>query len=764
MRPSSLSYTLQPFLNFSSNPALHTNIVDSIPLWGPSASQAREKGALAMADENPFARLFKQPGTSIVLAALESGVAAEPVIIQICNVDPATINYTCISYDRASESHLITIEVDAEATTIPEPLESALRALRRTDERRYVFADLLVGRSPEQRSTRAKETTVVFEHADEAIAWLGPGDGQTAAAFDIMLTLANEWQQATLRTGFPESISRATQQQAADQQSYFLAKPDADFQLSDAALYNAVRHLFASSYFQSIEITPEILLAKEVTIMSGSSQISWSRFNAALKAYTMLGPRLNLSDEQKQQFSQAFEQISSLDLANRRKAQGESLELLPMMQSAREGAFHDPREIVFSMLPIVTPSKRKVSDNHRPQPLTSDYSRSVQEVFKEAARYIIYDRQDLLLWWAERPPCGRKIHGLPSWVPDWTSTLPKLAVKASPNNGLRGWADPLQGKLIRVDDDFALHVHAHALDRVTSVSEVFTESNCRRLCLQAWQSLPNLLNETPQGKAERMFRTFVLDHAGMGQILRDNAKPPREMWVSFQSLVAEERILQLLKCTREEFMTRPELVERAKNDYDCELMGPLTGRSEPFDELLRKNALGRRIFQTEKGRTGMTAVEERPPTLPSDSLPDTPSQMVPNFDTVMGDPMAQAMLQHFQNHMNERDPQQAAILAKALNGTLPGQAPPGVRNGDLVVALVGGFQPYIVRPCSAQGVTSQDRDTETAPDLLESDATYTYVGDCYLHGVMEGECFKARGWFGTQHYRQDVGTVEITIV
>jgi hypothetical protein len=43
------------------------------------------------------------------------------------------------------------------------------------------------------------------------------------------------------------------------------------------------------------------------------------------------------------------------------------------------------------------------------------------------------------------------------------------------------------------------------------------------------------------------------------------------------------------------------------------------------------------------------------------------------------------------------------------------------------VALVGGFQPYVLRP-------------EAEAGDLQADAKYAFVGECHLQGAMEGEC------------------------
>lgn len=119
-------------------------------------------------------------------------------------------------------------------------------------------------------------------------------------------------------------------------------------------------------------------------------------------------------------------------------------------------------------------------------------------------------------------------------------------------------------KRITVDDDKALHVQAHGLDRTVSVSPIFTQENCRRLCLTVWQALPMAEGESFDDKIQKVFRTLVLSQAaGIGETMRQISPPPRDMWVSFQSVLSEERILEIVGCTMEEMMANPGLVARA---------------------------------------------------------------------------------------------------------------------------------------------------------------------------------------------------------
>ncbi|KAI1099449.1 hypothetical protein F4804DRAFT_321827 [Jackrogersella minutella] len=83
-------------------------------------------------------------------------------------------------------------------------------------------------------------------------------------------------------------------------------------------------------------------------------------------------------------------------------------------------------------------------------------------------------------------------------------------------------------------------------------------------------------------------------------------------------------------------------------------------------------------------------------------------QRRPDLGRLMNDPLARSMMEGFQQFLEQRDPNAAHLTTKAMRGELPGldeneRTDGGVQEGDLVVACVGGFFPYILRPRREQG-------------------------------------------------------------
>jgi hypothetical protein len=59
--------------------------------------------------------------------------------------------------------------------------------------------------------------------------------------------------------------------------------------------------------------------------------------------------------------------------------------------------------------------------------------------------------------------------------------------------------------------------------------------------------------------------------------------------------------------------------------------------------------------------------------------------------------------------------------------------PPSVQDGDLVVILYGGKVPYVLRSMQLQILKRPGGGSDS-----DSMGQYALIGECYLHGVMDG--------------------------
>ncbi|KAI8945709.1 hypothetical protein F4801DRAFT_112161 [Xylaria longipes] len=733
-----------------------------------------------MSGNNPFARLVgaQTPGKSRLAVLEPSDEQNAPIKLTLIDADLKETSYECISYERAKNANIVKISVNDEDYDIPQALESALRTFRRKEKPRTLWADLLVARTAEERSSQATAIRQILENADKTLCWLGPDQELTPRAFDVVHEMANWWSQACVHVNLSQDVGlrRVTIKQmdgirAKLNESEFAGLTGIDF---DFRIWNELYDIFGSLYWSSVQRIPEIVLAKDVVVVCGRSNIRWHNYIGASRTLPFLQGKYQ-KVPLLPKVMKAFTIVNSIEVAERRRRLGESIELFPMVQTARDCEAQDPRDYVFSMIPIsTTPSARVKFHNAGPQPLpTVDYSKSIQEVFIDTARYTVLDRQDLLLWFGERVPCAKRVKDLPSWVPDFSAGEPP-GHRRDPNAGLREWWETVQPrKNIRVSDDNALLVQAYALDRVEHVSLVFDAGNFASLFYEEFQKLPDPVNETIEQRDERFWRTLLMNHGTFGESFAESTPPSAAMGASFQSIIAQETVLKLLGCTPNQLPT-PEIQARMQTMPEVMALFPKCGNGQYFAAKFCKQSVGRRFFRTKGGRFGMTAVED---VVCLDPKLEAEERKARGLDgegdsrhlaRMLVDPMARMMMDGFQQFLEQRDPTLANVMAQAQRGEFPPQQEDhlskrgGVSKGDIIVALIGGFFPYILRP---RMKAADDGADEGSSDTVVSDSDYEFVGDCYLYGSMDGEDFKVKSWVGTTHYKTDISKiVDIRIV
>ncbi|KAL7619768.1 hypothetical protein AAE478_010310 [Parahypoxylon ruwenzoriense] len=817
-----------------------------------------------MSVANPFSTLLNPQHVTARLAVLQPAATLDaPIELNLTEAVLGETSYECISYDRSipatttspsspsspAAPKSVSVSVDGHPMSIPAALESALRTFRRKERPRTIWAGLLVGRTAEERSAQAGAMRLLLSNAERTLCWLGPdtADGETARAFETITEMARRFTAACTQIGIADDkgLSHTTVQHMVRVRELLHACPYDDLNSFDFKHWRRVYDVFAAGYWSCVHPIAEIVLARAPVVAQGRSSIRWHDFVAATRALPFYQAKF-FGAPILPNVQRGIETANAIEIAERRRRLGESVELLPMIGTARgcsrttKGA--DPRENVFAVVHIATPSGRTRFHAGVPLPLPSvDYSKSVEQVFADAARYSVLERQDLMLWSGERPPVAKRLKRLPSWVPDFSAVPPRNGVVANPNTGMRGWWEAIEPasarKLIRIEEEeeggrYVMHLQARPLDRITYVSPVFHAGNCRRLLLSELNSLPSLslpatspyASESPAQRTERFWRTLILnvgsgegaDSAPLrsGAPMRDlaSARAAASLGGSFDSVLAEESLLAALDCPTLAQLRTPENAERIRASPELGALVRRCGNGAAYEALLAKNAAGRRFFRTRDGRFGMSAVEDvacadsslyekeedkaaaggaaTSRNSNSSSSGSTNANNVPprpDFGHLMSDPMARAMLESFQQYLQQRDPTAARVTAQAIRGefpSLPGEQTlarndAGIREGDLVVACVGGFFPYVLRPygsAPSPATPAAEAAVASTPQLAnnevdnggnggeEDSSTYEFVGDCYLHGAMDGEDFQ-RGFFGRRFFSVDTSKLaDITIV
>lgn len=339
-------------------------------------------------------------------------------------------------------------------------------------------------------------------------------------------------------------------------------------------------------------------------------------------------------------------------------------------------------------------------------PPNLDYSNTTQEVFIAAAQYMITERQDFCIWWAEYPPMHRTFTGMPSWVPDFhhspeTTSPAHLGMQAV---NYEKWTNHMhdigQAKCITVSPTEGIQAQAHILDRIKWVSPIMdpnankaAHTNPFWIADSAMQKSMEAFGSTkPAWEIPRDIFTTLILHQVSRAFEVEHDPLTQGLAESFTSFIAEAAVYRNFEQMTNAMLS--DAISGTTRDWSQLHQHPglqsqmsRVGEGDEYLQKMRTRAAGRRFFLTEKGYMGMSAVE-----LVSDSW---------NSD----------------------------------DGT-----PEGIMVGDAVALLVGGFFPYVFR--------------EVDPHK------FMFRGEAYVCGIMELEYFKTP----TGNWRGDIGLTDVRIV
>jgi hypothetical protein len=399
--------------------------------------------------------------------------------------------------------------------------------------------------------------------------------------------------------------------------------------------------------------------------------------------------------------SPALHRAARIDLMRSRYHTQGRIDLIELLAMARSFQFDHPRELIRAMAPLSLPLTPRVPR------LYLDDTMSAQQMFIRAARHIVIDHQDLSIWRGERPPCTKLVPDLPSWVPDFSASATSSILPT--HTGLLSWSLAMQQwKDIQVSDENYLIVQAGYLDQIKYISPIFCSRNAANLCVELRDDLhrfvaPSLIPMI----MEHFWRTLVSNHQTLGTFEAIQTQPSPGMSASFYHFISEMR--ELLRAR----IHAPGMLERERQDADPQSVPDTIMRVHEFSALLRTNAFGRRFFVTESGRFGMTTIED-------------PSCV---------------------DGAREAQPPDLMNLLRR-----------GAVVGDIIVACLGSATPCILRRKNKTYHVSK-LGLEQSFDMFE------LIGECYLHGAMDGEDFKAGEYSSDENmFQPDPSRVKTVVI
>ncbi|OAL43783.1 HET-domain-containing protein [Pyrenochaeta sp. DS3sAY3a] len=297
--------------------------------------------------------------------------------------DPNAPEYEAISYCWGDATHLEPILCNDAVFQVTNSLHCALRRLNHYDRSRFLWADALCinQTDTEEKNFQVRLMGEVYRHATRVLIYLGEDVVDIRLLEKLIPTLVRARERRE-ELGIPVSIHLADRYYAA------------------VRYYAALHALLSRTWFSRVWIIQEIALAKDAILFCGDLKIPWGDLVAAFK----MAQKLRTTGQQDFRLANyRLERLESSRTPN-------SHYLLDDLLSVHRGAgVTDPRDQIYGLLGLAKDGGL----------FEVDYSKSVAEVYVDAAKNMLLSSSSLKILHLLVTPQGGRDPLLPSWVPDW---------------------------------------------------------------------------------------------------------------------------------------------------------------------------------------------------------------------------------------------------------------------------------------------------------------------------------------------------------
>lgn len=563
-----------------------------------------------------------------------------------------------------------TLQVDDKFLKIGKNIASFLRMMRmkRPDSGWWFIDSVCINQADvRERNSQVHRMRQIYQMATQVIVWLGPLEHDSNRAVDFLKAVFTDCPRGHEASWFAKHLSKH----------------------SINTQWKALTRVLWRTWWTRIWSVLEIVVAKEVTVLCGPSQLSWAELEYSV---TKIYAALDEIWEHVQSFSNLtmvrdrFDAISRLAQLRRRK---DDLTLLEAFNTAGGNHCADTRDKIFAFLGLVDDADRYF--------LSPDYTMSAERVFRKFFINMVLETGDLdFLSLVQNRIDEPTASTLPTWCPDTRSTDFNIVSRLNPLLCLPANAEPkfaaAAGKrsAARTDRE-TIHLYVPGL-WVDTVDGVYPGGFDNPLILKYTNQPESLCTMYNSDKLvfEAIWKSFV---GGMNRGGRSgDFNPPASFGELFARLAseAEQEHRALIEARQESAFTMLNPLKRPQFFDD--------DPTAPFATWYKYNREA--IFA---GRTLKSWIE---PHVPS-TLPGQKNSV--SHITV---PVQQAFATSWT----------AANSARRMGTTdkgYIGMLPELTRRGDIICVLFGSRMPVVLRPKGRH---------------------YLFIGECYVHGIMGGEC------------------------
>ncbi|KAI0594636.1 heterokaryon incompatibility protein-domain-containing protein [Biscogniauxia sp. FL1348] len=378
--------------------------------------------------------------------------------------------------------------------------ENLLNCLLQLEADSYYDKDLWIDAicvDQENHDERCQQISMmddIYRSAERVVIWLGVADKFTQPASNLI-------------RGFDDLAKEGL--------------PDIEIENDALEHWFSVVSLFARTWFTRAWVVQEILLARDTVVFCGRYVLQWKDM-VAMSHFLSKKVSANIfkehiSEDQHMKLLSYKNPVKLLAIKEDMGGGSRANVLLHSLIRCRIYDASNDHDKVYSLLGLVVP-KGQV----HPESLYPDYHLSVAKLYTNVTIYILENVEDLHVLAHAEGDDFKHIHGLPSWVPDW-SFRANVGLRITRYRRYKAAGGLPCSKAVHPGGCLALR--GAQLDEVTQTGDTKGDVNHSKTCTN-WLALVEQLEREYSDRDYRdaFWRTLVGDTGSDGKV------PVRESW------------------------------------------------------------------------------------------------------------------------------------------------------------------------------------------------------------------------------------------
>lgn len=654
----------------------------------------------------------------------------------ICQLEIVSLDeepeFEAVSYFWGDFKKKRSITINGELHEISFNLEHALRLFRKRDIPRALWADAICIRQHDthERSVQVSLMRDIYYQSIGVLIYLGDGLDESRGTEHIWeggstdqkkLESYKHWFLRFYR--LPVAMRHCVEQDYEMGAYCFIYLLSEGFHLTDVPFFrshharenilSALDKLMRKPWWGRQWVVQETVLARKAFLFYGRFIAPWSMFTQAAANYQkhrvsccskIYAEFPSGAVESASRFSHTVLDLQEVKLLWERESR---MELLPLLWQFRNRDTSNPKDKVYALLPLV-------SDWGQRQGLSPDYSFTVQQIYRLVVREMIAVTKTLTVLMGNTE---KKQKNLPSWVPDWSMQCDQYEVERLHRVGLYCASGNAKPK-VRYFGNCYMESYGFRFDLVAQTGKLMPKDNENEsiATFQSWSHLVKVKDPDADyvagGKrSEAYWRLLCMDTV----FKRDDEDP-----------VLGKGTYQR---TDSQYGKEYEQLWLADSDDEADA----ANRSDAIPDL-RRRVLSKNTFWQDL-ETSHSVVPNRIYSRRNSLLSRDTSAVV----DLKIEPRSRRTSFGGTSTNNYATTVDHAIKTATANRVLfitqrgyIGLGPPSVKAGDGVYILSGGSTPFILRFAGIQRVAER----------IGEVPCYNLIGDCYVHGIMQGELVK----------------------